>query len=74
MLRREVLRTAEVSSMSNCPGAGSVRPAGAAGPAAAAGWKRTAQAARESIGMLHDVPTTQGCRHCIAMPSVTTCI
>lgn len=67
MLGREVLPTAEVSSMSNCLGAGSVRLAGTAAPAAAAGRKRTAQAARESIGMLHDVPTTQGYRHCIAM-------
>jgi len=69
VLRRQVLRTAEMASMSNCLSAGSVRLAGTAAPAAVAGCQRTAQAARESIGMLHDVPTTQGYRHRIAMPA-----
>jgi len=55
LVHREVLRAAQVPSMSNGLVAGST---GVAVAAIAAGQMRAAQVARESAGMLHDAPPT----------------
>ncbi|WP_316154094.1 hypothetical protein [Cupriavidus sp. BIC8F] len=53
LVHREVLRAAQVPSMSNGLAAGG---SGVAVVAVAAGQLRAAQVGRESAGMLHDVP------------------
>ncbi|CAN7612444.1 hypothetical protein LJR296_004439 [Cupriavidus necator] len=53
LVHREVLRAAQVPSMSNGLAAGG---SGLAVAAVAAGLMRAAQVARESAGMLHDAP------------------
>lgn len=71
LVHREVLRAAQVPSMSNGLAAGG---SGLAVAAVAAGQMRAAQVARESAGMLHDAPHYSSLQHCVAMPAVQLAI